>query len=340
MDPIKILLVDDSKSARYALRLQLQRHGVQVDTADSAESALDRIGETPPDAVLMDHTMPGMNGFEALDILKSDLATAHIPVVMCTSHDDPAYSTQALKRGALSVLTKAVAAERLPEVLTQIRNALAARVGLAEAAPSPLVEPTPAAPVPSAGPTLAEVETWIEVYLTQHLGEAIEPHLGRLNAQLRQVIAEQVEMAVDALPPPPLAPPTPAPTLAAVVQSPPIDLRRLQDEVVPAAVRRHFDMERDAILQLMQQCVQETQSQRGEDPDTLRRLMQSVDATVSAQVTQITQRAAEDALQAALALNREALTALQRGLRLSYGLGAAAILLAIGATAAVYVLLS
>ena len=72
MDPIKILLVDDSKSARYALRLHLQHHGVQVDTADSAEAALERIAETRPQAVLMDHTMPGMNGFEALDILKSD----------------------------------------------------------------------------------------------------------------------------------------------------------------------------------------------------------------------------------------------------------------------------
>ena len=48
MDPMKILLVDDSKSARYALRLQLQRHGVEVETADSAESALEILKGTCP----------------------------------------------------------------------------------------------------------------------------------------------------------------------------------------------------------------------------------------------------------------------------------------------------
>ena len=71
MNPMKILLVDDSKSARYALRLQLQRFGIEVEALESAEAALQRIREAPPDAVFMDHTMPGMNGFEALEILKA-----------------------------------------------------------------------------------------------------------------------------------------------------------------------------------------------------------------------------------------------------------------------------
>ena len=146
MNPIKILLVDDSKSARYALRLHLQQQGMQVDTADSAEAALERIPQSRPEAVLMDHTMPGMNGFEALDSLKSDAATVDIPVVMCTSHDDPAYAAQALKRGALTVLSKADAADRLPDVLGQIRAALAARAELAATPAGAPVEAAPAAP--------------------------------------------------------------------------------------------------------------------------------------------------------------------------------------------------
>jgi CheY-like chemotaxis protein len=350
MDPIKILLVDDSKSARYALRLHLQHHGVQVDTADSAEAALERIAETQPQAVLMDHTMPGMNGFEALDILKSDVGTAHIPVVMCTSHDDPAYAAQALKRGALTVLSKADAAEKLPQVLDRIRGALAAQAELAEVTPSPVPEaaqaPTAiAAPAPA--PTRAEIETWIEAHLSRRLAEAMEPQLARLTTQLRKVIVEQVEMAVDAFAPPAPAPapppvaapaPIPAPAPTPVPQAPAIDLDQLREEIIPAAVRRHFDVERDGFLQLVQQCVQEASAPHEEDPDALRKILETVDATLTTRGTQIARNEAENAVQAALARDRDTLATLQQKLRNSYALGAAALVLAIGAAAAAFLI--
>lgn len=343
MDPIKILLVDDSKSARYALRLHLQHHGVQVDTADSAEAALERIAQAQPEAVLMDHTMPGMNGFEALDILKSDLSTAHIPVVMCTSHDDPAYAAQALKRGALTVLSKADAADNLAQVLQQIRTALAAHAELAEATPSPVPEAAQA-PVAAPAPTQAEIETWIEAHLSRRLAEAMEPQLARLTTQLRQVIVEQVEMAVDALaplaPPPAPAPvvaPAPEPVPEPVPPAPAIDLDHLREEVIPAAVRRHFDGERDRFLQLVQQCVQESQAQHEEDPEALRKILETVDATVTDRGTQIARQEAEAVVQAALASDREILAAMQQKLRNSYTLGIAALILAIGAAAVAFV---
>jgi CheY-like chemotaxis protein len=347
MDPIKILLVDDSKSARYALRLQLQRYGIQVDTAESAEAALERIGEAPPDAILMDHTMPGMNGFEALEILKSDLATAHIPVVMCTSHDDSVFSAQAIKRGALSVLTKAVAAEKLPQILEQIRTVLTARTDYAWTSPPPAEEfasrpapapaPAPApTPVPPEAPNRVEIEAWVDAYLGQRVGEAIEPHIGRLTTQLRQVIAEQVEMAVDALPAPVQAPQPVAQPLAAPASA--IDLDVLREDIIPTAVRHHFNIERDRMMQLMQQCAQEAQVQHANDWDahTLRKILQTVDATATTQSVQVARREAKDAVAAALAREREALAALRRGLRLSYGLAAAALLLGVGSAAAVF----
>ncbi len=341
MDPLKILLVDDSKSARYALRLQLQRHGVLVDTAESAEAALERIAEAPPDAVLMDHTMPGMNGFEALEIIKSDLSTAHIPVVMCTSHDDPVYSGQAVKRGALSVLTKAAAADKLPQVLEQIRAALAARStihGAPTAVPAEPVEP--AAPL---APTRAEIEEWVETHLGQRLGDALEPHLARISTQLRRLIAEQVEMAVDSLPPPPpplapMAPPPPVIVQQPAPVAPPIDMDYLREDIVPAAVRRHFDAERDHILQLMQQCVQEAHAEQVDMDEAVLKLQQGVDAAVTTQATQIARREIEAALPLALAQDREAVEALRRGLNLSYALAAVSLLTAIGAIAALFLL--
>ena len=401
MDPIKILLVDDSKSARYALRLQLQRHGAQVDTADSAETALERIAQTPPDAVLMDHTMPGMNGFEALEIIKSDPATAHIPVVMCTSHDDPVYSDQAIKRGALCVITKAAAPERLHLVLDQIRSALTGAPGLitdlapelteerASTAATPTIAPPPAPP----GPARDEVEGWMEHYLSQHLSKVIEPHLEGLTTQLRQVIAEQVEMAVDAMQPvaePPaieLPPTPPAPNraeveewvehyltahLGAIVEphlerldaqlrqviaeqvqlavdtmpppvapsvepaAPLIDPDVLRDDIIPSAVQRHFDAERDAILQMIQQTMQESQTARSNELEVVDTSEQTVDAKVAPQTTQGLD--SESAAETILGDTQDALASLRRGLQLSYWIGAAALVVGIGAAAALYLL--
>ncbi|HCB14545.1 MAG TPA: response regulator, partial [Gammaproteobacteria bacterium] len=55
-----VLVVDDSKSARLMLRKMLQGFGMTVDTAESAEEALNYLRDRQPDAIFMDHTMPGM----------------------------------------------------------------------------------------------------------------------------------------------------------------------------------------------------------------------------------------------------------------------------------------
>ena len=118
---MKILLVDDSKSARYVLRLQLQGQGVRVETTDAAESALLRVRKAPPDAIFMDQTMPGMNGFEALEILKSTPGTEHIPVVMCASNEGPDFSQQARKKGAFDILAKPATPEKLARLIERLQ---------------------------------------------------------------------------------------------------------------------------------------------------------------------------------------------------------------------------
>ena len=133
---MKILLVDDSKSARYALRLQLQRHGVEVETADSAESALEMLKGDLPDAIMMDHMMPGLSGFEALEIIRSDGRTAHLPVVICTASEDPDFAAAAHRRGITGILPKSVAPEKLPEILALLKDVIARRAP-PHRAPSP-----------------------------------------------------------------------------------------------------------------------------------------------------------------------------------------------------------
>ncbi|MCB1776017.1 MAG: response regulator, partial [Candidatus Competibacteraceae bacterium] len=109
-----ILVVDDSKSARLMLRKMLQGFGMTVDTAESAEEALSYLRDRQPDAIFMDHTMPGMDGLTAARHIKDNPATASIPVAMYTSRDDPAYVQEARSAGAIDVLTKPA----MPEMIS------------------------------------------------------------------------------------------------------------------------------------------------------------------------------------------------------------------------------
>jgi CheY-like chemotaxis protein len=84
----------------------LETHGLQVDTAESGEQALDYLRGARPDVVFMDHLMPGMDGFEAVRAIKSNTQTAAIPVVMYTSQEGERYLQEARKVGALGVLSK------------------------------------------------------------------------------------------------------------------------------------------------------------------------------------------------------------------------------------------
>jgi CheY-like chemotaxis protein len=193
---MKVLLVDDSKSARYALRLQLQRYGITVETDDTAESALERIRETPPDAVFMDHTMPGMNGIEALDILKAAPATMHIPVVMCTSTENSELMAQAKKKGALDILSKSTAPEKLKNLLDRLQ-----RVVTAASAPgaekSPLYGATAETAQAPIG-TLPPIDTLTEEQIdervrtsTGSLMDGFEEHL------INEVLPRAIEQHLD-----------------------------------------------------------------------------------------------------------------------------------------------
>lgn len=119
-----VLVVDDSKSARLMLRKMLQGSGLTVDTAESAEEALNYLRDQRPDAIFMDHTMPGMDGLEALQRIRSDPAIARIPVAMYTSKDEPSYREQAITMGAVGVLIKPATSEALGAVLERMNAVL------------------------------------------------------------------------------------------------------------------------------------------------------------------------------------------------------------------------
>ncbi len=82
---VKILLVEDSKTIRRENESALQNAGYEVICAEDGESALQMAREQHPDLILLDMILPKMSGPEVLKHLKSEPATAEIPVVVVSS---------------------------------------------------------------------------------------------------------------------------------------------------------------------------------------------------------------------------------------------------------------
>lgn len=203
---MKILLVDDSKSARYALRLQLQKQGAEVEMAESAEDAFEKLKAALPDAILMDHMMPGLNGFEALDVIRDNPRTAAIPVIMCTSHEEPEFVATAEKKGVFGILPKSAAPELLPGMLERLQADLTAQAATATAAappvmpistPMPTPTPAPAAPPPvvTAAPSVSDatLTQLIDAQLQAQVPALVAPLLETLRGDLNALIRSETE---------------------------------------------------------------------------------------------------------------------------------------------------
>jgi len=110
------LVVDDSKSARFALRKFLEGFNYKVETADSAADAYRQLAAQLPDVIFLDHIMPGVDGFEALRVIRADSLTSKVPVVICSSNEGEDFVHQAKLRGATDVLQKPPSPEQIAGV--------------------------------------------------------------------------------------------------------------------------------------------------------------------------------------------------------------------------------
>ena len=119
----RALVVDDSKSARAFLSRLLEKHHLDVDTAESAEQAIDYLTRHRPDVIFMDHLMPGMDGFQAVQAIKNNVRTATIPILMYTSQEGELYLGQARALGAVGVLPKQIHQADVFKVLQQLKLA-------------------------------------------------------------------------------------------------------------------------------------------------------------------------------------------------------------------------
>jgi CheY-like chemotaxis protein len=112
-----ILIIDDEIHIRRLTARMLEVAGYQVLEAASGPQALHLLTENQPDVITCDIAMPGMNGFEVLEALKSQPATAAIPVIMLTAIGQDKDIARATALGAADYITKPFSSTKLVETI-------------------------------------------------------------------------------------------------------------------------------------------------------------------------------------------------------------------------------
>jgi len=116
----KIIVIEDTHGIRRLIRMTLEFDGFEVIEATDAHVGLDRIRQEPPDLVLLDVNMPGINGLEACRLLRADPHTASIPVVMLTMANSPDDVRRGMEAGANRYLTKPFLPTQLLDIVHQL----------------------------------------------------------------------------------------------------------------------------------------------------------------------------------------------------------------------------
>jgi CheY-like chemotaxis protein len=103
-----ILVVEDNEANQMLTRAVLELEGHWVRVATSAEEAMKSIRDEPPDLVLMDLQLPGQDGLSLTRALKSDAASAAIPVVALTAHAMNGDREEVLRAGCAGYISKPI----------------------------------------------------------------------------------------------------------------------------------------------------------------------------------------------------------------------------------------
>ena len=123
MDKPRILVVDDEESIQYVLQNFLEIKNCEVQTAASAEEAIELLSDHPPAVALLDIVLPGKNGIELLAEVKQRVEDCQ--VIMITSHGSVESAVGAIRLGAYDYLTKPF--ENLEQVWIAVERALEKR---------------------------------------------------------------------------------------------------------------------------------------------------------------------------------------------------------------------
>jgi CheY-like chemotaxis protein len=117
-----ILVVDDNLDAREMYAMYLQYEGFRVAEAQNGDEAVSKTHAELPSLVLMDASMPQLDGWDAVKILKANPQTRHIPILMLTGHAYEEHRLKAAAVGADGFLPKPVLPDALAREVRRVLN--------------------------------------------------------------------------------------------------------------------------------------------------------------------------------------------------------------------------
>ncbi len=172
MSTIKALIVDDSRSACLMLSKMLSRFDVVSDSVYSAAEAFEYLQKKRPDVIFMDHSMPDMDGLEAVKRIKDTPEWQAIPVFMFTAKAGNEYLKSASDAGAIEVIPKALNSQLL---------------GLALAR-SKLIKPLPKSKLKEPVELTAEqkMQVWLESVIDNKLAPALTYRVDQSTREMRE----------------------------------------------------------------------------------------------------------------------------------------------------------
>ena len=119
---VTILLVEDVDDTRYFMRLELEYLGYRVIEAGDGQQAVDLALQEQPDIILMDLSLPGLDGLEATKRIRLDERLEKVPIIAVTAHVGTNLRDGAKASGFDAYVTKPIDIDRLNELINGLRS--------------------------------------------------------------------------------------------------------------------------------------------------------------------------------------------------------------------------
>jgi CheY-like chemotaxis protein len=118
--PVRVLVVDDSEVIRDLISLNLRLEGLEVTAVGDGQAALDIVADLRPQVITLDVVMPRLGGFDTVERLRADPATAHIPIVVITGRSQVADVARGEELGVEAYLAKPFEPSELVAVVRRL----------------------------------------------------------------------------------------------------------------------------------------------------------------------------------------------------------------------------
>jgi len=117
---LTILLVEDVEDSRYFMRLELEHHGYRVIEAEDGEKAVELALRERPNIILMDLSLPGIDGLEATRQIRRDDHMHEVPIIAVTGHQETDFRLGAKESGFDAYVTKPIDMDWLIELISRL----------------------------------------------------------------------------------------------------------------------------------------------------------------------------------------------------------------------------